>query len=738
MLEKITDFAGSLNFSNALKVTIAALIPFMGCALAGDFDSGFALSIGVLLTYPGDIPSNRKHKINGIIVAAFIVATANLVINLVYPYQYLFYLVYASLVFFLALISVYGHRATMISFSGLLSASLAPAHIQEGWNMLTYSGLVFAGGLFYLLVSMLFDLMRPHKYISIQIADCIRLTSKYMKLRGDLWNPIADKKKIIEKQLELQVEINTIHENLREILIRNRSAAGTSNENRKMLLVFIYSVEVLELALSTSFDHNRLHQKFKDNPTVLHTYQVLAYNLANTLKRISKSIAKRRPYVRKGGLKADLEKLEEAIRNYSILSGNITDEGVLMLGNMLHYAEKQVEKIRIIERAFGENPDLKELKGKDRELEKFLAPHYYPISTLTQNLGFKSAIFRHSLRLTVTLFSALLISGWFHLQNSYWILLTIVVIMRPGFGLTKQRSQDRIIGTVAGGIAAFALLMVITNDVAIGIFAILFMLFGYAFVQINYKLSAAFVTVYVVCLYALMMPGGGKVIELRILDTFIGATLAFIANYFLWPGWEKQSAGNFIKKAVDSNRLYLQEITELYNSKAEVSTNYRLARKNAFIDTGNLMASFQRMAQEPKSQQKGLQTIYKLVELNHSLLSAIASLGTYIQTHHTTKASEAFNVVANTISRNLERAIAVLDHTPMPLPEEISENLETRFSELRKLREKELQDEQDFILKMQEAQLVLEQLVWMISLSEGILKSVRKLEEQPEPDQDKK
>src|SRR5690606_16961375 len=109
------------------------------------------------------------------------------------------------------------------------------------------------------------------------------------------------------------------------------------------------------------------------------------------------------------------------------------------------------------------------------------------------------------------------------------------------------------------------------------------------------------------------------------------------------------------------------------------STNYRLARKNAFIDTGNLMASFQRMAQEPKSQQKGLQTIYKLVELNHSLLSAIASLGTYIQTHHTTKASEAFNVVANTISRNLERAIAVLDHTPMPLPEEISENLETRF-----------------------------------------------------------
>ena len=33
--------------------------------------------------------------------------------------------------FFLSIISVYGHRATMISFSGLLAMSLAFGHIQE-------------------------------------------------------------------------------------------------------------------------------------------------------------------------------------------------------------------------------------------------------------------------------------------------------------------------------------------------------------------------------------------------------------------------------------------------------------------------------------------------------------------------------------------------------------------------------------------------------------------------------
>lgn len=99
------------------------------------------------------------------------------------------------------------------------------------------------------------------------------------------------KRKIIEKQLILQVELNTIHENLREMLIRHRtSTSGTSDQTRKMTLVFISLLEILELALSTSFDHNKLQQKFENHPKVLKTYQNLAYNLASSLKAIYKSI----------------------------------------------------------------------------------------------------------------------------------------------------------------------------------------------------------------------------------------------------------------------------------------------------------------------------------------------------------------------------------------------------------------------------------------------------------------
>jgi hypothetical protein len=46
------------------------------------------------------------------------------------------------------------------------------------------------------------------------------------------------------------------------------------------------------------------------------------------------------------------------------------------------------------------------------------------------------------------------------------------------------------------------------------------------------------------------------------------------------------------------------------------------------------------MLQEPKSKQSKLAQVYKLTVLNHTLLSSAASLGTYIQSHKTSEASE--------------------------------------------------------------------------------------------------
>ncbi|MFD2601431.1 FUSC family protein [Flavobacterium suzhouense] len=737
MLQRIRNFTDSHNFTKAIIVTIAAAVPVIILSQLGLFQLGFAIALGAFLTYPADIPSNLLHRTKGLLTASFIVAGCVLIVNLLHPFKLLFYPLLFILVFFLSMISVYGQRATMVSFSGLLATVLATGHIHTGWEILQYTGLVLAGGLIYTVVSVSFNYLSPYRYTELEIAQCMKLTAKYMKLRGDLWNTDANRAAIVEKQLNLQVEINLNHENLREILMRNRYNSENSNRGRKMLLVFISLMEILELALSTSFDHSKLQEKFSNHPKVLSTYQNLAYNLASSLKKISKSIGERSKYIPKHKLVADLEALEQAIIDYEAeLGKEAAAEGVWMLSNMLHYAEKQIEKIKIIERAFTEKIKFKELgSGRDKDLEKFLAPEYYPLHTLKENLGFSSTIFRHSSRLTMCIAIGCILSFIFPLQNVYWILLTIVVIMRPGYGLTKQRSYQRIVGTLAGGLIAFAILSFITNSIIIGTLTIVCMLLGYAFTATNYRIGATFVTIYVVFVYGMLTPNVTDVIQYRILDTAIGVAITFAANYFLWPSWEFMNMPVFIKKSIEANRNYLIEISSFYNNKGNVPTSYRLARKSAFIELGNLMSSYQRMTQEPKSKQKQQSQVYKLAVLNHTLLSSLASLGTYIQSHKTTNASEAFNVVVNTVVKNLENAIALLnmDLQAEEAHQANNDDLAMRFTELKNIRARELKevqitDEEEFRLKMEEAHLVIEQLVWLTGLSEKILKAARQLQ----------
>lgn len=733
MFKSVQKFTTQTNFTNALKVTVAAVIPVIVFASLDLFKIGFSFALGAILTYPSDIPSNLKHKINGILVAILIIVVSAVLVSVLYPFPYLFYPFLAVALFFLSMISVYGQRATMVSFSGLLSISLAIGHVQEGISIWINGGYILGGGIFYLLVSLVFYKIRPYRYVELQIAECLKLTSKYLKLRGDLWDVNASRETIIKGQLLLQVELNTTHENIREILIRNRSTSGSSNQNRKMLIVFTSLVEILELALSTSFNHEKFNKKFSTYPKILKNYHNLAYNLAGTLKRISISIQDNKKYISTHQLFNDLEALEAAIIKYQESEGSKdTQEGVLMLSNMRDYVERQIEKIKILERAFTAKIEIQETKPLEKDLEKFLTPLYYPWSTFQNNLSLSSTIFRHSLRLTLTILAGIVIGNLISVEKVYWILLTIVVILRPGYGLTKERSYQRIFGTVLGGLIAFGIISVVHNPYAISTFAIISMLLGFTFTQTNYKVGATFVTIYVVFIYAMLTPNVRDVVQFRVMDTFVGAVLAFSANYFLWPSWEFLNVRVFLKKSIKANYHYLKEISVFYNKKGEVTTSYKIARKFAFIEIGNLMNSFQRMTQEPKSKQKQLPQLYKLVELNYSLVSSSASLGTYIQTHKTTKASEAFNVVVDAVLKNLNVAMDTLNASAKePIEPYQKIDLEVRFTELKNIRAKEIKEnsatEIEFQQKMQEAQLVIEQLIWLSNLSESILKASRKL-----------
>ncbi|QBN20219.1 FUSC family protein [Flavobacterium nackdongense] len=731
MIATLKEITIGNNLYNALKVGLAAVIPVFIFSYLGQIEIGITIALGAFFTFPSDTPSNLQHKIKGLLITVLILTVVNIVINLTYPYPFLFYPAFAALVFILSMLSVYGQRSTMVAFSALMISCISLSHIHTGLDILYHSGLLLCGGLFYFIISIIFYYINPYRYTELQIVECINLTSKYLKLRGDLWELHSDRKEITRQQLGLQVELNTIHENLREVLVRNRTDYGSSHQNRKMLLALMSLVEIMELAIATSFDHNKLHQKFDAYPKVLITYQSLAYTLAKNLKSLSKKIRKRKRFIQKNTLSEKLSAFEFAIEEYkNNLSKNEDSEGVHMLQTMLHYAGKQVEKIKILENAYTSTVKLKDLNGREKDIEKLAITPYYPISTLIENLSFSSVEFRHSLRITATLLLGLILGKVLPFENVYWILLTIVVIMRPGYGLTKQRTFNRFIGTLLGAILGFAILSIEPSQPILVALTILFMILGLTYNPSNYKIGSTFITIYVLFLFAIIHPNDGNIIMYRVLDTFVGAVLAILANHFFWPYWESLNTNENIKKSIEANRNYLLQISILYNEKKGITENYRWARNQAFIEIGNLMASFQRMLEEPKSKQSYLQQIYKFSVVNNAMLSAAASLGTFIQSHKTTKASASFNTVFDKIIKNLNQSILLLQDENIEVTFENKEDTNDSFNELKKIREKELSEGADttsdsFINKMREAQLVIEQLIWLTNLSENILKTTK-------------
>lgn len=152
---------------------------------------------------------------------------------------------------------------------------------------------------------------------------------------------------------------------------------------------------------------------------------------------------------------------------------------------------------------------------------------------------------------------------------------------------------------------------------------------------------------------------------------------------------------------------------------------------------GELSGAFQRMTQEPKSKQKQLGLIYEIVGLNHTFLSALASLGTYIRTHPTTKASRDFEVYTNGIMINLKNCLNILDEKVM-IQEKSGEinsagkALQDKFDKLAEQRDLEIkagkqQIDRDMRFQLQEAHLVTKQLEWLLDISEKLKANMEKL-----------
>ena len=643
----------------------------------------------------------------------------------------------AALSFFISLISAYGFRGSLIAFSGLLAMVLSLARDVSDFGIWLHVSLIGVGGLWFLLVVFVFHWFSPKKDEDQLLSETLYLTGTYLKIRGELLIKNTNRESLLSDIFKLQTQLNEKHEVLRELLLSERQKIGRTRFDEKRVLLFISLVDILELALANTLDYTKIDAIFSERIS-LKVFKKLNMTMGNHLQVLSKILVTKKKVQSKDELLNGLSEVEKTIAQY-IKEAALPEgrEGIIILRNLQDYQTQQIAKVRAIRRVMNNVSQQDKIKLKSKEAAQFITTQEYSLTVLLEHLTIHSPIFRHALRLTIAVIFGFILGTSIGIKNPYWIVLTLIVLMRPSYGLTKERAINRIIGTLIGAAFATIVILITTNTIVYMVLAAFSLTIAFSLIQQSYRSAAAFITMNIIFIYALIETNSFVVIQYRIIDTSIGALLAVIANYTLWPTWEFMNLNPIITNAIKKNRAYLLAIKEIYHTKETTHLDYKVARKDAFLAISNLNAAFQRMTQDPKSKQKEMGIVYEIVTLNNTFLSALASMGSFIQNHNTTSSSNYFDAFISHIENQLENSEVSLNKNKKAMIKEHI-NIETAEKELKKTytilsneRDEQIKAGQTIIDKemrihLQEAHLITNQLAWLKSLSEDICKITKK------------
>jgi uncharacterized membrane protein YccC len=215
------------------------------------------------------------------------------------------------------------------------------------------------------------------------------------------------------------------------------------------------------------------------------------------------------------------------------------------------------------------------------------------VDPLRAALTWTSAVFRHALRVAVAGGLAVTMTRALHIDRGYWLTLTVVVVLQPYTSATLQRGLQRVAGTVAGAIVAALLLSVVRTPQELMLIVFVGAALTVAVLPVNYGLFSFALTPTFVLL-AEVHAIDRHLVWLRVNNTLLGALLALLAAWLLWPASERGRVRDDLTAA-------LRALAELTRCTAECDDALIAdARRAASVALENGEASLQRVLSEAR------------------------------------------------------------------------------------------------------------------------------------------
>ncbi len=275
------------------------------------------------------------------------------------------------------------------------------------------------------------------------------------------------------------------------------------------------------------------------------------------------------------------------------------------------------------------------------------------------NLTFQSLMFRHALRLGVTVTFAVVVTRLLGIHQGFWVPLTVILVLKPDFGGSRKMAIDRTLATLAGGGVAAVVVAFVLNIYALYAIVIITAVIAFSELAYNYRWGVTFLTIFIIALLNLSDPGNWVLAVERVLYTAIGGALAIVAGYLLWPLWMRAVVPEKIALAMSANHSYFDQVAAAYRGVNDPEA-LRQSRRATVLSNSNEEVAFQRFLVESGREADNAGSFYELGVANRQFSDRLTAL----VLHHGTanmvddeQIPEPFTSVVDTTLDRLEKAV---------------------------------------------------------------------------------
>lgn len=589
-----------------------------------DLPTAMVVSMGALCTSLMDLPSPVNHKFNEMLASVLLCTAVTLIVALVTPFPRVLPVVLVLVTFLAGMMTVYGNKTMPLQFSTLFVMTLTLSEDFVVRRAIEHALLFGAGAAAYMAYAMAVSWLMERRTKQQILAESLYELAGYLEIKAGFYDAGNDYDEQFNALVRQQIVVAERQQAARDLVLRG----NRTPHDGLLVQVHLRMLDLYEYILSTNTDYPLLRQTFGGTP-VLDGLRRLIRLMCQDVEAIAYDVTRGRPSYAEVDYREALRAVADEIamlRHHHIDPAAMTALGETL--DMIKGAIALVAQLHVASRTPVEPRQV--LPGPD--MTPFLTRQRYEWRVLRDNLHWRAPVFRFSLRVTMAVAAGLVVAGYLpYASHSYWILLTIIVILKPNFSMTKQRYNDRLIGTLIGCLIALAILRVVHEPLVL--LAVLFvsLVASATFVTIKYRYTAIAACVQVLVQINLLMPGSTVVGE-RLVDTVIGGVIASIFSFVL-PSWEYRAIPALVENVLNANRRYIAATRDLLLGLTRDDFAYRVERKQFMDSLSALIGSFQRMLDEPKSRHRAVDNLSRFIVQNYLVAAHVAAARIQVRQH---------------------------------------------------------------------------------------------------------